>query len=47
MLGLVLGTSLAWTAASKPDYSAGLQRWGGALLVASLAALGFALSLSR
>jgi len=47
LFGLVLGTSLAWTAASRPAYGARLERWGGVLLVFDLAALGFALSLSH
>lgn len=46
-LGLVLGTSLAWAAATRPGRGAVLERWGGAFLVLGLAALGFALSLSR
>jgi hypothetical protein len=47
VLGLVLATSLTWAAANKPGRSADLERWGGALLVVSLAALGFALSSFR
>ena len=45
--GLVLGTYLAWAAAGELARSPAWNRWGDALLVIGLAALGMALSLSR